>query len=195
MVNVIYLAVIATGALQAPQAQYDEYLKQFAKRTAICGTILASGGPVSQPAGYTFRVAPGGKYHILAPSWERHSDGKVAYSYSPIDNSYSVDPVGNGDFRMLFGPRFFVAGAASYEVSKVTDSRFEEQDVRVFTFTSHHGDKVDLIARRKDLRPLCIRQFGDQANYVMRLVEHHVNQTFSEASWNWKPREGARRRT
>ena len=191
---IIPVLVSMLAMSQTPQVQYEEYLKQFENGKAICGTILAEGGPVSQPSGFIFRVAPGGRYHIFAGSWERHSDGKTAYSYSPQDNSYSVDPVGYGDFRMLFGPRYFVDGAASYVVSAVAESRFEEQDVRVFSFTSQHGDKVDLIVRRKDMRPLGIRQFGNQASYLTRVVELRMDQTFSDASWSWKPPEGAKKR-
>ena len=189
---IIPIAITALATVQG-QVLYESYLGQFDGKP-ICGTILAEGGPVSQPSGFTFRVAPGGKYHIYAGSWERHSDGKTAYSYSPKDNSYSVDPVGYGDFRMLFGPRYFVDGADSYVVSAVAEWRFEEQDVRVFSFTSQHGDKVDLIVRRKDMRPLGIRQFGNQASYLTRVVELRLDQTFSEASWSWKPPEGAKKR-
>lgn len=190
MITPIAIAILAI----TPQAQYNEYLHQFQKAPAVCGTILAAGGPVSQPSGYTFRVAPGGKFHIYAPSWERHSDGKAAFSYSPKDNSYSVDPPGHGDFRMLFGPRFFAEGAEPYVVAAVAESRFEEQDVRVFTFTSQHGDKVDLIARRKDLRPLAIRQFENQASHLTRVVELHTDQSFLESSWSWSPPPGAKKR-
>ena len=191
---IISIALALVAQTQTPLAQYDRYLIQFDDVKAVCGTIQTEGGPVSQPSGYTFRAAPGGKFHIYAAFWERHSDGKIGYSYSPKDNSYSIDPVGYGDFRMLFGPKFFAPSAPSYEVAAVESSKFEKHDVWVFNFLSQHGDKTDLIVRRKDLRPLAIRQHGNQASYLTRVVELRTDQTFTEASWSWKPPEGATKR-
>jgi hypothetical protein len=191
MIIPIVVSVLAIS--QTPQVQYDEYLKQFDGKT-ICGTMLAEGGPVSQPSGFTFRVAPGGKFHIFAPSWERHSDGKMAYSYYPKDNSYSENPLGYSDFRILFGPKYFAEGADSCQVAGAAAAKFEEEEVQVFTFLSQHGDKVELLVKRKDSRPIGIRQFGNQSSYLTRLVELRTDQTFSEASWTWKPPAGATKR-
>jgi len=195
--TLVSFVILASPVVQTPQQEYDEYAKQFATAKAICGTILGGGGPVSQPSGSTFRCAPGGKFHIFASSLDMHSDGKLTTTYFPINHTYSERPSEDGaaHFARFFGHRFAAPGQPRESVVSAHDGEYEGQPVRIFTFELSGMDSTeDLIVRKRDNRPVGLRQAGNQSSYMGTLVELETNQSFADSSWLWQPPLGAKKR-
>jgi hypothetical protein len=187
------LATLTMAAAPSAQAEYNAYVEQFLQTKAICGTMVAV-SPSADPVGQVFRVAEGGKYRIFYGDRDHSFDGTEETTYYPNDHSYLVSRHDQPTFRVVFGPRFGTQRQRPDRVESVRTEVFQGEEVRVFRMDINSKVYPEVLVRKSDHVPVAFRGSSDPKS-LYRIVSFDATQTFSEESWNWKPPEGARRRT
>lgn len=183
MISVLGLALLVT-AMPSPQAEYDATIALFEKLPYICGSIVASGGPVQQPTVSTFRLWPGGRYDVFFANRDEHSDGKQVFTYSPEVNKYIMSPARTTHFGVLFGPRFDPAGSLKAAVESVRDSTYDGRAARVFRLKQDRGEgPSELFVRKDNGQPLALMHYGQQASYATAVPELHLDRKAEFRLW------------
>lgn len=97
-------------------------------------------------------------------------------------------------FRVIYGPRFGQRLERPDKVEGTKTETFRGEKVRVFWADINSKVYYELLVRISDQMPVALRIAGKESDSHQLIAAYDPKQAFSEASWAWKPPEGAGRR-
>jgi hypothetical protein len=129
-------------------------------------------------------------YAVYKANREEHYDGKSAFMFAPVENSYIPTSASSEPFEVIFGPRFG-SGDVKKVVESAKDGVYGDRSARVFGFKLEEGQSPsELFIDKKTRKPLALMFYSQQASFAIEVTELHLR-TRTAPFTPWAPPKGA----